>query len=87
MLFDFFEFVYWLSIIDTDQFDIIRVRDISKLGKSLKYEYLLLFIGLHVKVHLNVWKQPHAIVYSNVATKGSEFLNIMLGTLASPIYH
>ena len=55
LLFDFYEYVYWLSIIGNDLFDIIRVRDISRL--DIKYEYLMLYVGLHVKVRLNEWKQ------------------------------
>ena len=46
LLFDGFEFVFWLNLIDKPAFDILNVRDITGLGTELKYEYLLLYLGL-----------------------------------------
>ena len=53
LLFDEFEFVFWLNIIEKDQFDIISVRTITGMGSHLKFEWLVLFIGLHLKSYMN----------------------------------
>jgi len=53
LLMDPFEYVFWLHILSQDAFDIIVVRDTTQMGHELKYDMLMLYIGLHLKMHLN----------------------------------
>lgn len=52
LLFDPFELVYWLSIIDDEHFDILNMRQMTNI-KDLKYDFLMISIGLYLKSHLN----------------------------------
>ena len=76
LLFDTFELVFWLNIVDKDCFDILNVRQYTNLHSRLKYEYLLLYIGLHLKVHLNyqnTQQMPSFVTYKPT----SQYLNVM----------
>jgi hypothetical protein len=85
LLLDPFEFCYFIHIINQDAFDIIRVRDMSMLGNYLKFDYFLLFIGLHIKVQLNEWRQtkfsPEDL--ESPLISDSHFLSTMLKSLAT----
>jgi hypothetical protein len=49
---DPFELVFWLAIIDDDYFDILYIRDKTNI-KDLKYDLLMISIGLYLKSYLN----------------------------------
>ena len=53
LLLDPFELIFWLNIMDKESFDILGIRQYTGLGQRLKYEHLMLYVGLHLKVHLN----------------------------------
>ena len=57
LLFDSFEFVFWMTIIEQDNFDILIVRDKTMLQSNLPLQLFYLYIGLHLKVYLN-YQQP-----------------------------
>ena len=86
LLFDEFEFVFWLNIIEKDQFDIINVRTNTGMGSQLKFEWLLIYIGLHLKSYLNYKNSPNSKSKSkkkaSVEEDGS-LLNVMNKTLGS----
>lgn len=85
LLFDEFEFVFWLNIIEKDQFDIINVRSNTAMGSQLKLEWLLLYIGLHLKSYLNYKNSTTSKSKSKkkaVLDDGS-FLNVMNKNMSS----
>lgn len=52
LLFDPFEFAFWLTVMSQDEFDILLLRQRPQLA-DLQFEYLMLYVGLHVKLSLN----------------------------------
>jgi hypothetical protein len=53
LLLDPFEYCTLIHVINQDKFDIINVRDMSRLGSHLKFEWLIMYIGLHLKIRMN----------------------------------
>ena len=52
LLLDCFEYVYFLHILNQDVFDLLTVRDLTNIP-NFKYENLMIYIGLYLKINLN----------------------------------
>lgn len=51
LLFDPWEFAFWLHIVNLDELDILRMRQKTGLNDYLKYDHLLMYVGLNLKMH------------------------------------
>jgi hypothetical protein len=55
VLLDAFELCYLFRVLDHDAFDILNVRSATNMG--IKLEYLILYVAIHLRIHLNNYQQ------------------------------
>ena len=64
LLMDPFEYCFMLHVLSKPEFDIIVIRDATQLQSALKFEYLIMYVGLHIKVTLNKWRNQNTLFLS-----------------------
>ena len=52
LLFDPWEFAFWLHLVNLNDLEILRMRQKTGLKEYLKFDHLLMYIGLNLKMHL-----------------------------------